>query len=152
MKNLIKEVIIMSNELKASVSLINEKVKFKGTSGDKPEVILDYTPPLGDGEGYTSLELFLISLASCSGTSVIVLLRKMRKEVSGLKVNVKGNRREEHPTYFERIFLEFILESKDAEASDLDKAIKLSEESICPVWNMIKNNVEINYEYKIIKK
>jgi putative redox protein len=140
----------MSEQLMVTANLVNEKVKFKGVSGSKPEIILDYTPPIGDGEGYTSLELFLISLASCSGTAIALLLRKMRKDVSGLTINVKGNRREQHPTYFEKIFLEFNLVSKDADSSDLEKAIKMSEESICPVWNMVKNNVEISYEYKIV--
>ena len=141
----------MSEQLMVTASLINEKVKFKGESRSNPEIILDYTPPIGDGEGYTSLELLLISLASCSGTSITLLLRRMKKDVSGLKVNVSGNRREQHPTSFEKIHLEFDLVSKDAEDSDLERVIKLSEESICPVWNMIKNNVEISYEYKIAR-
>lgn len=141
----------MSQQLTASARLANQKVKFIGASGSNPEIILDYTPPVGDGEGYTSLELFLVSLASCSGTSITALLRRMQKDVSGLIINVKGDRREQHPTYFEKIYLEFILESKDAENSDVEKAMKLSEDSICPVWNMIKNNVEINSEYKIVR-
>lgn len=139
----------MSEQLTVTASLMNDKVKFRGTSRSNPEIILDYTPPIGDGEGYTSLELVLISLASCSGTAIALLLRKMRKDVSGLKINVKGSRREEHPTYFEKIHMEFSLVSKDVEEADLEKVIKLSEESICPVWNMIKNNVEISYEYTI---
>jgi putative redox protein len=146
-----KEVLIMSNQLFANVSLVNDKVKFKGVSGAKSEIIMDYVPPIGNGEGYTSLELFLLSLASCSGTAVILMLKKMRKDVSGLKINIKGDRREEHPTYFKTIAMEFILESKDANANDVEKALKISEESICPVWNMIKNNVEISTSYTIIK-
>lgn len=141
----------MSEQLTVSASLINEKVKFKATSRSNPEVILDYTPPIGDGEGYTSLELLLISLASCSGTAITLLLRKMRKDVSGLSINARGNRREQHPTSFDRIFLEICLNSTDAEASDMDRVLKLSEESICPVWNMLKNNVEISCEYKIVR-
>ena len=141
----------MSEQLTVSASLINEKVKFKAASRSNPEIILDYTPPIGDGEGYTSLELLLISLASCCGTSITLLLRKMRKDVSGLTINARGNRREQHPTSFDKIFLEICLNSTDAEASDMDRVLKLSEESICPVWNMLKNNVEISCEYKIVK-
>ena len=141
----------MSDQLMVTASLIDDKVKFKGVSRSNPEIILDYTPPIGNGEGYTSLELVLISLASCSGTAIALLLRKMRKDVSDLKINVTGNRREQHPTYFEKIHLEFDLVSKDVEDLELEKVIKLSEESICPVWNMIKNNVEISYEYKITR-
>ena len=141
----------MSEQLTVSVNLINEKVKFKATSRSNPEIVLDYTPPIGDGEGYTSLELLLISLASCCGTSITLLLRKMRKNVSGLQINARGNRREQHPTSFDKIFIEICLNSTDAEASDMDRVLKLSEESICPVWNMLKNNVEISCEYKIAR-
>ncbi|HBV88159.1 MAG TPA: osmotically inducible protein OsmC [Desulfosporosinus sp.] len=141
----------MSQQLTASAEMVNQKVKFIGTSGSNPEVTLDYTPPIGDGEGYTSLELFLVSLASCAGTAIASLLRKMRKDVSGLKINVKGNRKEQPPTGFEKIHMEIILKSKDALESDVKKAISLSEESICPVWNMIKHNVEISSEYEIVR-
>ena len=141
----------MSNQLTGVVTLINDKVKFSGVSRDKEEIIIDYTKPIGDGEGYTSLELFLLSLASCSGTSVSLMLRKMHKDVKGLKVTVHGERREEHPTYFKKILIYFELKSNDVEVSHMEKAIKISEESICPVWNMVKNNVDIDYEYKIIK-
>lgn len=142
----------MSFELTAVATLINDKVKFSGISRDNEEIIIDYVKPVGDGEGYTSLELFLISLATCSGTSVLSLLRRMQKDVSGLKVTASGDRREVHTTYFKKILLHFELRSKDAEASDMEKALKISEESICPVWNMVKNNVDISYEYEIGKE
>lgn len=140
----------MSNNLTATVELINDKVKFSGVSGANNPIIIDYVPPIGDGEGYTSLELFLISLATCSGTSVTLMLRKMQKDVTGLKITTNGERRDTHPTYFKKIFIHFELLSKDVKAEDMERAIKLSEESICPVWNMVKNNVEISYDFKII--
>lgn len=139
----------MSNNLTVTADLINDKVKFSALSRSNHEIMVDYTPPIGDDEGYTPLELFLISLATCSGMTVTILLRKMHKDVSGLKVIASGNRRETFPTYFKNILLSFELESKDVQSADMEKAIKLSEESICPVWNMIKNNVDISSEYKI---
>ena len=141
----------MNNQLKGTVTLINDRVKFSCISRDNQQIAVDYTKPIGDEEGYTSLELFLLSLAACSGTAVAILLRKMGKDLSGLKVNVEGERRTEHPTYFERIALHFELKSKDAQESDLEKAIVLSEKNICPVWNMIKDIVKINYNFKIIR-
>lgn len=74
----------------------------------------------------------------------------MRKSVSAFKVNARGVRRDQHPTSFEKIFLEFVVESTDVEDADMRKAVKMSEESVCPVWAMIKNNVEVITEYKII--
>lgn len=42
------------------------------------------------------------------------------------------------------------IESKDVQPDDMEKVLKLLEESICPVWSMVKNNVEISCKYKII--
>ena len=139
-----------STPLAAMVTLINDKVQFSGVAGSNAPVSIDYVPPIGDGQGYTSLELFLISLASCSGTAIISLLRKMRKTVSGLKVSATGVRREEHPTYFETIHLVFELNSPDVTGEDMEKVIRISEESICPVWGMIKHSVKVTTEYRII--
>ena len=140
----------MAEQLEITVDLTNQKVQFTGVAGSNAAIAIDYTPPLGDGQGYMPLELLLISLAACSGATVATLLRRMRKNISGLKVKAKGLRREVHPTSFHTIFLEFMLNSEDAAAADIQKAIQLSEESYCPVWAMLKNNVEITYEYKII--
>ncbi len=135
-----------------TVNLTNQKVQFIGVSKCHPErpVSFDYKAPLGDGQGYNGLELLLMSFAGCSGTAIVYLLRKMRKDISGMKVNAKGLRRDQPPIKFEKIFLEFILNSKDTKDDDIKKAIQLAEESVCPVWQMIKNNVEVVTDYKII--
>ncbi|MGE5473873.1 MAG: OsmC family protein [Ignavibacteriales bacterium] len=132
------------------VELINQKVKFKTSARENEAIIIDYIPLVGDGEGYMPLELLLISLASCSGSTVATLLRKMRKNITGFKVNAIGTRREEHPTGFKEIKLIFKVESNDIEISDVEKAIKMSEETFCPVWCMLKNNVEITWDISII--
>src|SRR5512142_1843133 len=114
-----------------TVQLTNQKVQFTGTSKSNPDrpVAFDYKPPLGDGQGYNGLELLLMSLSGCSGTSVVYLLRKMGKDISGFTVNAKGVRRTQPPIKFEKIFLEFIVHSRDATDADVQKAIRLSEES-----------------------
>ncbi len=142
----------MSEQIEeVTVNLTNHKVQFSGVSKSNPDqpITFDYKPPIGDGRGYNGLELLLMSLSGCSATAVVYLLRKMGKTVSGLEVNAKGIRREQPPIKFEKIFLKFILNSKDAREADIQKAIQLAEQSVCPVWQMIKNNVDVIAEYKI---
>jgi putative redox protein len=144
---------MMSEQLEeVTVHLSNEKVQFIGLSKSNPDhpIPFDYKPPIGDGKGYNGLELLLMSLSGCSATAILFLLRKMGKTISGLTVNAKGVRKEQPPVKFEKIFLEFILNSKDTKDADIRKAIQLAEQSVCPVWQMIKNNVEVVPEYKII--
>ncbi len=143
----------MSDELlKADIRLINDGIKFSCTSGDNPEIITDYYPPLGNNEGYKPLELFLISFGTCVSGTIIPLLRRFRKSIDKYSVAIEGIRRSEHPTSFEKIGVLISVYSKDVEAADLEKVIKMSEDKYCPVWAMIKNNVEVEIKYTIEKQ
>lgn len=138
-----------SKELNSSIRLINDKLKFTGTVGDNPPVSIDYIAPLGDDSGYTSLELMLLSLTSCMGSAILTILRRMAKTIEGCEIQAKGIRKEEHPTGFKIIYIEIILISTDVTENDMAKVLKLSEEKLCPVWSMLKGNVEIEVNYKI---
>ncbi|MBN1858130.1 OsmC family protein [Candidatus Bipolaricaulota bacterium] len=135
-----------------TVRLTNQKVRFTGVSNANPDmpITFDYRPPLGDGMGYNGLELLLMSLAGCSATAIVFVLRRMGKTVSGLEVNAKGIRRDRPPITFEKIFIDVILRSQDTTDADIQKAIQLAEQSVCPVWQMVKNNVDIVPQYTIM--
>ena len=136
-------------KLKGSAELINKKAKFRCTVEEKQDIITDYTPPLGDGEGHTSLELLLLSLSSCFASSVKFLLMREKIKVDELKVNAEGVRREEHPTGFKSISLFIIIKAEDLTSDILEKVIRVSEDSICPVYSMIKGSTEIMIDYTI---
>ena len=108
--------------------------------------VTDYLPPYGDGLSILPLELFLISFGTCVGGVILPLLRRMSKQLSDFQVSVVGKRREEHPLSFEEIILVFTIVSEDVVEEDIDKAMSLAEERICPLWAMIKGNVNIKYE------
>ena len=132
--------------LEAKIQLLNEGVKFKSIVEGKPEIITDYLPPYGDGLSLLPLELFLISFATCAGGVIFPMLKKMGKQVQDLQITVQGKRREEHPLCFEKIKLMVTVTSVDVTEEDLQKVVKLAEEKFCPVWAMIKGNVNVMYE------
>jgi len=138
-----------SKELSASVVLINDKLHFSGTVTGNEPISIDYTPPLGDNLGYTSLELLLLSLTSCIGSALLTFLRKMGKTVSGCEISANGIRKEEHPTGFKKIYVQINIKSPDVSENDMLKVLKLSEDTYCPVWSMLKGNVEIETKFKI---
>lgn len=137
----------MSNLLEAKIQLLNEGVKFKSVVEGKPEIITDYLPPYGDGLSVLPLELFLISFGTCVGGVISPMLKKMGKQVSDLQITVQGKRREEHPLCFEQIKFVITVTSADVTEEDLKKVLTLAEEKICPVWAMIKGNVNVTYEF-----
>lgn len=138
-----------NNTLQADISLINDGIKFSCKSGNNPEIITDYYPPLGNNEGYKPLELFLISFGTCVSGTVLPLLRKMRKNISGYELKIEGERKTEHPTAFRKIKMRIVIRSEELESRELEKVIGMAEEKYCPVWAMIKNNVDVETEYEI---
>ena len=138
-----------SKELTASIRLLNEKLNFEGKVDGNEPISIDYTPPLGDNLGYTSLELLLLSLSSCVGSAILTFLRKMQKTITACDISAKGTRREEHPTCFKTISLFINLSSSDTTSEDLNRVLKLSEETYCPVWAMLKGNVELEIHHTI---
>jgi putative redox protein len=138
-----EEVIDKSKELQTSIILMNDKLHFNGMVDKNVPVSIDYTPPLGDNLGYTSLELLLLSLTSCMGSAILTFLRKMKKDIGDFKINASGIRKEEHPTAFKTIYVEIEIESTNVTEEDLDKVLKLAEDTYCPVWSMIKGNVDV---------
>lgn len=140
-----------SKELISSVTLVNAKLNFTGNVDGNEPVSIDYTPPLGDNLGYTSLELLLLSLTTCMGSAVLTFLRKMNTTITGCQINAKGIRREEHPTGFKKIHVEFEFKSPDLTGDAFTKVLKLAEDKYCPVWAMIKGNTEVETSYNISK-
>jgi putative redox protein len=138
-----------SKELTAGVKLINDKLHFTGNVDGNNPVSIDYTPPLGDNLGYTSLELLLLSLSSCLGSSALTFLRRMGKTIRGFEVRSKGYRKPEHPTGFSLIVMEMDIMADNLLETEVEKVIKLSEETYCPVWSMLKGNVTVEVKYNI---
>lgn len=132
-----------NKELNTQIRLANDKLNFTGTAGDNNPISIDYTAPLGDDLGYTSLELLLLSLSSCLGSAALTFLRRMNKTINGFGIQAKGIRKTEHPTGFSVISLEINVTSPDITIEDLEKVVSLAENQYCPVWSMIKGNATV---------
>ena len=139
----------MSDRLQANIRLINDGIKFSSSSGDNPEIISDYYPPLGNNEGYKPLELFLISFGTCVSGTILPLLRRMNKTIRSYILTIEGIRKTEHPTGFSTILLTMRLQSPDTSEEELQKILTLAKQKFCPVWSMIKQNVLVRSEVQI---
>ena len=140
----------IDNTLTVKMQTIDDKAKFSATARENPAVVVDYFPPVGTGNGYTSLELLMISFGTCVSTTLITLLRyKMKKSVRGISAEVNGTVREEHPKALSHIILRLRISAKDLTEIEAREALKVVEETICPVWAMIKGNVDVDVEIEI---
>ena len=136
--------------LTVNLHTIDDKTMFSATARDNPELIIDYFPPIGTGKGYTSLELLMLSLGSCLSTTLLTLMRfRMKKSVSGISANVEGVVREEHPRALEQITVLLNIQSEDLTELELQEALNLAENTLCPVWAMLKGNTSIEVKTEI---
>jgi len=141
----------MSTEL--SVHAVHEGDMRIVASGAEHTLRMDY--PLQPGDkmtGLRPLEVLLASLAGCSGNALALLLRRLRQPVQGLEVNVRGTRRDEHPTVFTAITLEIVLHGKGIDSAVVTRAMAQAEERICPVWIMLKAGTPITSSFRIIEE
>jgi putative redox protein len=138
----------MQSVVKAIVCL-QVKTILTGKTNAENNVQIDYVPPLGDIDDFMPMELILVSLASCSGHTVLLRLINMGKRVEKLEVHTVGKRRDERPTVFASIELEYYLEGEDLDANSVEQAITLSEETYCPIWAMLNVSVALSSEYTI---
>ncbi len=138
----------MSQNLEVSAKLINDKVQFTGSTRNNQPIQADYFPPVGDGDGYTGLELLLMSLAVCSSTAIVFLFRQHKKEVKSFAVHASGIRTEELPKAFSKINLKFSMEVPETDNALIEKILKMTETNMCPVWAMIRNNVELEVSFE----
>jgi putative redox protein len=100
----------------------------------------------------TPVELLLLALGSCTAVDVISIMRKKREEVTDYRVEVRGERRAEHPRKFTRMQLKHIVRGRNISAKALAQAIELSEEKYCSVAETLRPTVEITSTYEIIEE
>ena len=139
------------HNLYVDARLINDKVRLSAVSRAHPDdpVVMDYVPPLGDGQGFGGIELLLASFCGCVSTAVIALLKRAGRHILSYECTAEGIR-QETPVLLKKIMFEVRLRSDDAEAQDIERILHAAE-TISPVWLAIKSNVEVQAGYKLTR-
>ncbi|MBI4429940.1 MAG: OsmC family protein [Ignavibacteriales bacterium] len=103
----------------------------------------------GSASGTSPKELLLISLAACTASDVIPILKKKRSPVEGFQLKAKANEREEFPRIFTDIHLEYIFYGNGIKEKDVEHAIELSRTKYCSVSAMLSASAKITHSYRI---
>ena len=99
----------------------------------------------------TPVELLLIALGSCTAVDVISILQKKRERVTAYRVEVRGERREEHPRAYTRMEVRHIVRGHSVSEKSVASAVELSETKYCSVAATLRPGVEIVTSYEIIE-
>jgi|SRR5579884_2743509 putative redox protein len=140
----------MADIYTASVAL-HEGMSFRGYTGTGYEFTLDAAPEVGGQErGPRPMELVLLALAGCTGMDVIAILRKMRQDVTGYEVHVRGEERApEHPKVYTRVSVEHVVRGRNLSEAAVARAVELSATRYCPVSAMLGGTARVTHSYRI---
>jgi putative redox protein len=110
---------------------------------------LDATPDEnGKAKGMTPKYLMLVSLAGCTSMDVTSLLTKMRAQVEDFRVEVEGELTEEHPKHYHKVKLVYLFKGEDLQKEKIEKAVKLSIDRYCGVYEMFRQFADVSYEIR----
>ena len=100
---------------------------------------------LNEQKAVAPMEAFLLSLGGCTGMDVVAILMKMKQPPKKFRIEIEGERAQEHPKVYTKVHLKYYLEGVDYEKAK--KAVDLSQNRYCPVSAMLRRSgCEIEYE------
>jgi len=126
--------------------------QFVGESGSGHALVMDAGAEAdGRNTGPSPVELLLISLAGCTGIDVVMILRdKMKKPLTGLIVEVKGERADVSPRVFTSLELCYHARGPDLPLKDVVRAIQLSAEKYCSISAMVEKTAHLRSRYELL--
>ncbi len=95
------------------------------------------------------LELFITGLGSCTAADVISILQKKREQVTAYHVEIRTERREEHPRAFLRFDLKHVIRGRNISAESVKRAIALSTDKYCSAVATVRPTAQVVTTYEI---
>jgi putative redox protein len=137
---------------KAKVTYVNG-MQFVGEADSGHAIVMDGPPETGGKDtGLRPTELLLVGLGGCSGMDVVSILKKKKQAITGIEININGQKAESFPQKFTEIEIEFIIKGKNISEEAVKRAVQLSMEKYCSVKATLEGSANINYSYKIIEE
>jgi putative redox protein len=102
--------------------------------------------------GCAPTEALLMSVAGCMAIDVFYFLRKMRAEISSFRIDFTGVRKPDPPQYYKSIDLMIRVNGENITEKKLDRAISLSHDKYCSVYNALRNDIDVQVQYAINEK
>jgi putative redox protein len=115
--------------------------RYVGRNGAGDQIVID-------GEevalGVRPMEALLAALGTCTAFDVVSILAKRRTPAESYRIELEGERAEEHPRRYTRIWVRHLVSGEGITSESLERAVGLSHEKYCSVAATL--NAEIEYE------
>jgi putative redox protein len=99
--------------------------------------------------GCSPTETLLTSLAGCMAIDVFYFLKKMKADIKEFRINFTGVRKPDPPQYYKSIELALNISGAGLTPKKVDRAISLSQNKYCSVYNALRKDIEVKVSYNI---
>ncbi len=114
------------------------------------KVLFDAHPHSGGNDvAATPMEHLLLAVAACTAMDVVAILRKMKQELTGYRIEIHAERHAEHPRRFTEVVITHYLQGKNLDAQAVAKAVRLSDERYCSASATLRAPTEVRSEFVI---
>ena len=118
-----------------------EGLRFRGGEPNGPSILIDGDNADGPGPMLT----LLLAAAACTGSDVVVVLKKMRVPFSALRIEVSAVRRETEPRRYVALHLDYRVVGAGDDPAKIRRAIDLSLEKYCSVIHSLASDIALTY-------
>ncbi|MBI2956466.1 MAG: OsmC family protein [Acidobacteria bacterium] len=110
-------------------------------------LVLDADRERNTGPG--PMELLLVALGACSGSDVVTILRKKRQTLTGLVIELAGERADEPPRVWTKLKIHFRVRGKGIDPRGVAQAVELSRTKYCSVAATLSRTADIEWSHSI---
>ncbi len=128
-----------------------DHMRFVASTGSGHSIAMDGPPDHG-GQNLAArpMEMMLVGMGGCSAFDVVHTLKKSRQPIEHCEVELRAKRADAVPAVFTNIHLHFDITGSNLDHRRVKRAIELSVEKYCSVIMMLRDSVDITYDYDVL--
>lgn len=137
--------------MKARVQWLDGRA-FVGETGSGHAVVMDGAPESGGRNiGIRPMEMMLLGLGGCTAFDIVMILERMRENVTGLDISLEGERASEDPKIYTHVTLVYKVKGRKLKPANVERAVSLSAEKYCSASAMFAKSAKIDHRVEIIE-
>ena len=134
----------------SAVVTLQGVVQWEGVAGSGHRLTADGPAEAGGSNaGFRPMELMLLGLGCCMGFDMVMILRRMRKDVTGYQIRLTGQRPDEPPSVYTEVTLEHVITGRGISKESMERALDLAENKYCSASAMFSKTAKLINKYRI---
>ncbi len=137
--------------MKGNITFV-DGVRFEAKAGSGHHLTIDGPQEAGGTDaGFRPMELMLLALGGCMAFDVLMILRKMRLEITSYTLNLEGERADDPPKVYTAVRLEHAFKGVGLKPESIKRAIELAETTYCSASAMFAKTAKITNTFRILE-